>query len=137
MNDESVTWSSAYSVGFEPIDDQHKVLVKMINELFESCKQGAAVADKAFLQTIKKAAEYAREHFSNEDKYMVQVNYPKLAEHRKQHDNFLDTVLKSIQEFSAGKTAPIDLARFLKNWLLTHIAEVDKQYSPYLEKLKN
>ena len=137
MTDDSAVWDNAYSVGFDPIDDQHKELVKMINELFESCKQGAAVADKAFMQTVKKAAAYARDHFSNEDKYMVEAGYPKLSEHRKLHDDFLNTVLKSIQDFSAGNKEPIELARFLKQWLLTHIAEADKQYAPYLAKLKS
>ena len=135
MNEDSVFWDDVYSVGFEPIDNQHKELVKMTNELFESSKRGAAVADKAFLQTIKKAADYARDHFSDEDKYMVEAGFPNLMEHRKQHDNFLETVLKAMQEFEAGKTAPIDMARFLKNWLLSHIAKSDKQYAPYLAKL--
>ena len=135
MNEDSVTWDDAYSVGFEPIDNQHKELVKMTNELFTSSKGGAAAADKAFLQTIKKAADYARDHFSDEDKYMVQAGFPNLTEHRKQHDNFLETVIKAVQEFEAGKTAPIDMARFLKNWLLNHIAVSDKQYIPYLKKL--
>ena len=135
MNDDFVTWDDVYSVGFKPIDDQHKELVKMINELFEGCEKGAAAADKTFLQTIKGAAEYARSHFSDEDKFMLQAGYPNLNEHRKLHDDFLATVLKAIQEFKTGNTAPIDLARFLKKWLLTHIAEADKQYAPYLAKL--
>ena len=135
MDEDSVIWDDVYSVGFEPIDNQHKALVTMINDLFTSCKQGAEAADMAFLQTIKKAADYARNHFSNEDKYMLQASYPDLNEHRKLHDDFLATVLKAIQDFNAGKTEPIELARFLKKWLLTHIAESDKQYSPYLAKL--
>jgi len=136
MSEDSVVWDDAYSVGFEPIDNQHKELVKIINELFNSCKKGAAAADKVFLHAIKEAANYAVNHFSDEDKYMVKVGFPKLAEHRKQHDDFVATVLKSINEFEAGKTAPIDLAHFLKNWLLNHIAISDKQYAPYLKKLK-
>ena len=135
MNNDSVVWDEAYSVGFEPIDNQHKELVTMINELFESCNRGAAAADKAFLQTIKKAADYARNHFSNEDKYMLQASYPDLNEHRKLHDDFLATVLKAIQDFNAGKTEPIELARFLKQWLLNHIAVADKKYAPYMAKL--
>ena len=135
MNEDSVTWDNAFSVGFEPIDNQHKELVKMINGLFESSKEGAAAADKTFLQTIKKAADYARDHFSQEDKYMVQAGFPNLSEHRKQHDDFLETVIKAMQEFETGKTAPIELAQFLKKWLLNHIAVSDKQYAPYLAKL--
>ena len=135
MVEDSVVWDNAYSVGFEPIDNQHKELVKMTSSLFESCKQGSAAADEAFLQTIKKAVGYARNHFSEEEKYMLTANYPNLTEHRKLHDDFMASVLSAMHEFEAGNTAPIEMARFLKNWLLSHIAKVDKQYSPYLAKL--
>ena len=135
MNEDSVTWDDVYSVGFQPIDDQHKELVTMINELFESCEQGTDAADHAFLQTIKKAANYASNHFSDEVNYMVKADFPGLIEHRKQHDDFLASVLKAMQEFERGNTAPIELAQFLKNWLLNHIAVSDKQYAPYLAKL--
>ena len=136
MNEDFVIWDNIYSVDFEPIDNQHKELVRMINELFESSKQGTDVADKTFLLTIKKAANYARDHFSEEDSYMVRAAFPDLAAHRDQHDMFMSTVVKSMQEYEAGKTAPIELARFLKKWLLNHIAVCDKQYAPYLAKLK-
>ena len=135
MNEDSVVWDDAYSVGFEPIDNQHKELVRMTNELFDECKDGTSAAHAAFLQTIKGAITYARNHFSDEVNYMVQVDYPHLNEHRKQHDDFVATVVKAMQEYNAGHTAPIELARFLKKWLLTHIAESDKQYAPYLAKL--
>jgi len=136
MSENSVVWDDAYSVNFEPIDKQHKELVKMINDLFDDCKNGAVSADKAFLNTIKKAADYATTHFSDEYKFMVQAGFPDIVEHRKQHDDFIATVLKSIKEFEAGKAAPIDLAHFLKKWLLNHIAISDKKYAPYLTKLK-
>lgn len=136
MSENTVVWDNSYSVGFTAIDDQHKELVKMINELFESSEKGAAAADQAFFKTIKKAVEYARNHFSDEVKYMVQAEYPNVTEHRRLHDDFMTSVLTAMHEFEAGKTAPIELAKFLKNWLLNHIAKADKQYMPFLEKLK-
>ena len=135
MNEDFVTWDDVYSVGFEPIDIQHKELVKMTNELFKSCKQGAEAADEAYLRTIKKAVEYARNHFSEEEKYMVQADYPELNEHRKLHDEFMATILNAIHEFTLRNTAPIEMARYLKKWLLHHIGMVDKEYAPYLIKL--
>jgi hemerythrin len=135
MNEDSVVWDDSFSVGFEPIDNQHKELVKMTNDLFESCKQKAADADAAFLRTIKRAVDYARNHFSDEERYMLQADYPNLNEHRKQHDDFMATVLKAMQEFKSEHTAPIEMARFLKQWLLNHIAVTDKKYAPYLAKL--
>ena len=136
MGEDSVTWDNAYSVDFEPIDIQHKELVTMVNVLFDACRQGADAADKVFLQTIKKAVVYARNHFSDEEQYMLKASYPDLNNHRKLHDDFVATVLKSMQEYESGNTAPVDMAQFLKKWLLNHIAISDKQYAPYLAKLK-
>ena len=135
MEEDSVVWDDAYSVGFEPIDDQHKVLVAMINELLHACKKRVAVADVAFLQTVQKAVEYAQTHFSAEENYMSQVSYPNLAAHKEQHRQFEIQIASSLKEFEKGGAAPIDLARFLKNWLLGHIAQSDKQYAPYLKRL--
>jgi len=134
MNEDSVTWDNSFSVGFDPIDEQHKELVKMTNELFEACKQGVIAADMAFLQIIQKALAYAETHFADEEEYLSEVNYPYLDEQKDQHEDFVAEVQKSIEEFEAGNTEPIYLARFLKTWLLNHIAVYDKKYAPYLAK---
>jgi hemerythrin len=135
MNEDSVIWDDSFSVGFGPIDDQHKELVKMTNELFQACKQGVVAADMVFLETIKKALDYAETHFADEEGYMREADYPHLGEQEKQHEAFVAEVQKSIEEFEAGNIEPIFMARFLKNWLLNHIAVSDKRYAPYLAKL--
>ena len=134
MSDDSVVWDNSFSVGFDPIDDQHKVLVGMTNEMFQACEQGVIAADMAFLQIIQKALGYAETHFSDEEGYLREVNYPYLDEQKEQHEDFVAEVQKSIEEFEAGNIEPIYLARFLKNWLLNHIAVYDKKYAPYLTK---
>ena len=135
MDEDSVAWDNSFSVGFEPIDDQHKELVIMTNELFQACKEGAISADIAFLQTVKKAVDYAETHFADEEDYMREANYPHLGEQKKQHEDFVAAILKMIEEFEAGNTEPIEMARYLKKWLLNHIALSDKKYAPYLVKV--
>jgi hemerythrin len=132
MDEDSVTWDDSYSVGFTPIDEQHKVLVGMTNELFEACKQDVVAADMAFLQIIQKALDYAGTHFADEEDHLRGVNYPHLDEQEEQHEAFVAEVQKSIEEFEAGNIEPIYLDRFLKKWLLNHIAVFDKRYAPYL-----
>jgi len=135
MDENFVSWDDSYSVGFEHIDNQHKELVKMVNELYKACKVGALNEDIVYLRTVSKALEYARVHFSDEEEYMGKVFYPELDEHKKQHEEFVVEIKKSIKLFEYGKTAPIEMANFLKNWLLEHIAVSDKKYAPYLIKL--
>ena len=132
MEEDSVFWSDEYSVDFELIDDQHKELVRMTNVLFDGCKAGSTAADVAFMKTIRNAVEYAQTHFFTEEKYMKAAKYPDLEKHKKEHDSFVASVVSSVKNFEEGKSEPIALARFLKKWLLTHIAESDKQYAPYL-----
>ncbi|GBU28721.1 hypothetical protein R84B8_02281 [Treponema sp. R8-4-B8] len=135
MDENFVSWDDSYSVGFEHIDNQHKELVKMVNELYMACKMGALKEDIVYLRTVSKALEYARVHFSDEEEYMGMVSYPELAEHKKQHEAFVVEIKKSVKLFEDGEAAPIELANFLKNWLLNHIAISDKKYAPYLKQL--
>ncbi|MCL1927841.1 MAG: bacteriohemerythrin [Treponema sp.] len=135
MDEDSVFWSDDYSVNFGLIDSQHKELVRMTNVLFDGCKKGHTAADVAFVQTIRGAVEYAQTHFFTEEKYMKMANYPNMTNHKKEHEAFVTTVVKSVHNFEKGEFEPIALARFLKEWLLTHIAESDKQYAPYLQGL--
>lgn len=132
MDEDSVCWKDEYSVHFDLIDNQHKELVRMTNVLFEGCKQGSTAADVAFIHTIRCAVEYAQTHFYTEEKYMREISYPELVLHKKEHDSFVDSVIHVLREFEDGKAEPVALARFLKHWLLTHIAESDQKYSPYL-----
>jgi len=135
MEENFVAWDDSFSVGFDLFDNQHKELVNMVNTLYSACKMGALNKDIVYLQTVSKALEYARIHFSDEEKYMSMVFYPELDEHRKQHEKFVVEIKKSIKLFEDGEAAPIELANFLKDWLLNHIAVSDKQYAPYLAKL--
>jgi hemerythrin len=104
----------------------------MTSALFEGCEKGNGAMDAAFRRTIRGAVEYAQTHFYTEEKYMKQTNYPDLAVHKEEHDSFVKSVVQALRDFEDGKSEPLALARFLKNWLLTHIAESDKKYGPYL-----
>jgi hemerythrin-like metal-binding protein len=132
MDEDSVYWDDSYSVGFGLIDNQHKELVRMTNSLFESCKRGSGAADAAFMKTVRSAVEYAQTHFYTEEKYMKQTNYPDFDAHKQEHESFVTTVIGAVKNFEKQKSDPFDLARFLKQWLLNHIAKVDKKYAPYL-----
>jgi hemerythrin len=132
--EDSVVWDDSYSVGFEIIDNQHKQLIRMTNDLFRGCARGHAAADVAFMKTICDAVEYAQTHFFTEERYMKQAEYPDLPAHKKEHESFVATLREAVRSFEEGKSQPVVLARFLKNWLLTHIAQNDKKYAPYLAK---
>jgi len=134
MSAELVVWDEAFSVGFPAIDEQHKKLVDMINELFQLSENGSNEAKSAFAKAFSKAGEYAQTHFHDEEECLKKTDYPSLDEHKKEHVSFMTEVWNEFSLFNKGNESPAGLAEFLKKWLLNHIAVTDKQYAPYLAK---
>ena len=132
MNEDYVEWNEAYSVGHTDIDVQHKKLVTMINDLFKMNNDKGVDTKAAFSKSFKEASDYAQNHFNEEEALLENVGYPNLSEHMKEHVNFINEVWNQFSLINKDQISPVDLARFLKTWLLTHIAVVDKKYVPYI-----
>ncbi|MDR2434120.1 MAG: bacteriohemerythrin [Treponema sp.] len=132
-----VEWDNRYSVGIQLIDDQHKKLIEMTNTLYKGCLEGDEAARSYFMETIHETVDYVKYHFSAEEKLLGNVKYPELAEHKREHEDFVKKVLEEVGTFQSGKKfVPNVFVRFLKDWVLTHIAVQDKKYAQYILNLK-
>ncbi|MEJ2611109.1 MAG: bacteriohemerythrin [Candidatus Thiodiazotropha sp.] len=125
-----VEWTDELSVGIEEIDEQHKMLVSLVNKMHEAIHQrhGSDVV-KGILGDL---AEYTRIHFVVEESLMRILNYPSYEEHKEIHEELLQSVTDLQEKVATGKTAiGFELMHFLKSWLTKHIMEEDKQYSGF------
>jgi hemerythrin len=130
-----VQWSDDYSVKNKLIDTQHKELVRFTNELYAACKSGGFAERISFIRTIQSAVNYAKEHFSTEERMMIQKNYPEYAQHKAEHDSFVAEILKQVRQLDNMKEIKGEaFVQFLKDWLLNHIAISDKKYTPYVQE---
>jgi len=141
MANEFITWNDSYSVGIPLMDEQHKKLLVMINDLYKASQvqadeEGDSRNKAAFALACSKAADYAKNHFADEEKYMAQAAYPDLADQKKQHESYLSRVWAEFGKYEKGEASPLDLAMFLRDWLMQHIVAKDKLYTSYLSKLK-
>ncbi|MDR1107237.1 MAG: bacteriohemerythrin [Treponema sp.] len=133
---ELVKWSATYSVGIKLIDDQHKGLLNLVNDLFNHVSSDEATERAYFQKVIQTAVNYVKVHFATEEKIMLATKFPGYAEHKKAHDTFVLTVVDNIRDFEAGKKFTLaGFTRFLKDWVLTHIAIMDKQYFTYFKNI--
>ena len=135
MDSDYVKWDDSFSVNLAVIDEQHKQLINTTNELILGCKKSRTAAQVAHIHAIRKAVEYALIHFQDEEKFMKEANYPDLKNHQDEHKAFFDKVVKDLHKFDEGSGSPIELARFLQEWVLKHIANVDQKCAPYFKKL--
>ncbi|QQO09105.1 bacteriohemerythrin [Breznakiella homolactica] len=132
-----VEWDDRFSVGIPLVDDQHRGLVKMTNDLYTGCRLGDDAARAFFLKTIHEAVDYVKLHFDTEEKILRKISYPDYSVHKKQHEDFVMEVLNEVKNFQDGKKfVPNTFVRFLRDWVLTHIAVSDKQYADYIIQLK-
>jgi hemerythrin len=133
---EHLKWSNTYSMGIKLIDDQHKGLMDFVNELFNHSTGDEENEREYFKSVIGHAVNYIKNHFSTEEKYMLATKFPGYGEHKKVHEEFVLTVVKSVKDFEAGKRLVLlNFTNFLKDWVLTHIAVMDVKYSEYFRKI--
>lgn len=126
-------WNDSYSVGVKELDSQHKVLVDLLNELFEAMQ--ANKSKEILGGTLNKLVNYTRTHFATEERYMTQYNYPELIAQKREHLVFTDQILNFKNDFDSGKVSlTVQLTSFLKNWLVQHISGSDKKYGPFLNE---
>ncbi len=128
-----IEWSDALSIGVREIDDQHKHLAYMVNELNEGISGGWG--KEAREHVLTELIEYTRVHFATEESLMSISAYPGAAKHKKQHESLIDTVNDHVKKYSDDpKASSYDLLFFLKKWLVNHIMGEDKNLGEYLIK---
>jgi len=126
-----LTWQDKYSVGIREIDEQHKQLIKMINDLNDAMLAGKG--KDALMPVLNKLAGYCVSHFAVEEKLFDTHAYPETADHKDKHNKMTAKVKALIGEVQSGKsTISVEVMNFLKNWLEKHIMETDQKYGPYL-----
>lgn len=128
-----IAWNDRYSVGVHSINDQHKKLVEMINNLYTEFYKG--ISNEFLMELIKELEKYTVYHFSYEEKFMKLYNYKDFKEHVAEHQSFINELKHYKETLSKeNKKAVIDFATYLKNWLLKHIMGTDKKYSKLFQE---
>jgi hemerythrin len=126
-------WSDDYLVHVRVIDNDHKDLVQIVNNLHDSIKAGSSRAEIG--RIIASLATYVSEHFEREEGLMEEYDYPGLTGHKRMHRRLARTVhaIRKLFGEDPRQIDPAKLLNFLKEWLVHHILEEDVAYVPYLQ----
>lgn len=126
-------WKDSYSVEINSIDDDHKGLFRIINQLFDAMSHGKA---RSLLdETLHQLIDYTKTHFRREEIYFATTNYPETLEHKLQHEMFIERIVALKKDFENGdKEISIELIKYLSDWLINHILISDKRYMAHLKK---
>jgi hemerythrin-like metal-binding protein len=129
---ETIKWSESISVNNYEIDNQHKYLIQLTNNLI--LNSNAKVNSEIIGETLLKLYKYIKEHFKDEEALLDKFNYPKLEEHKKEHRKFVLKTVKFCKDVLDGKsTVTEEMISFLSGWILNHISVDDQDYKSYIQ----
>ena len=126
-------WSDEFSVNIEEVDEQHRTLVGLVNDLHVAIREHRGKT--ASRKVLDRLAEYTRTHFMLEESLMRLTRYPGFDVHRQQHEDLIAQV-QSLQYKLHHENAAItfELLNFLRKWLIQHILESDKRFGAFFQK---
>ncbi len=123
-----IIWTDKYSVGCNYIDQQHKKLIDIINEL-HSAFMGRESKDKLG-EILSELVDYTKYHFSAEEEMLKKHGFGPSDLHKKQHQEFVEKIEIFKKRHELGdEILGFDMLNFLKDWLLNHILKTDMSYS--------
>ena len=124
--EELFRWDERYVLGIHSVDQQHKQLVEIINQLHGASLRGEK--RETISAILASLVHYTRVHFSDEETMLESAGYPDLDMHRSKHQGFVSHLSDMQHRFDGGQDVAGDLLAFLRDWLAGHILGTDKRY---------
>ncbi|MEI8210420.1 MAG: bacteriohemerythrin [Methylococcales bacterium] len=121
-------WNDNFNTGIQIIDEQHKVLVKILNQLASHIAFNTDIPTLNII--LDELADYTVFHFQTEEGIWHQ-HFPDDSleiDHKKTHDSFVETISQAKEQITSESEDSIleGLLSFLTRWLTTHILENDR-----------
>lgn len=129
----TIAWDDRYRIGLPIIDNQHKYLLQLINQLYDNVSSGAMphTLDEVF----NNLDDYAIYHFSIEERWMQGQLYPELSSHQQEHATFKEHVVELRERhLRRDSYASLKTLSFLYHWLTTHIQGSDFQFGQFIAR---
>lgn len=132
-------WKKEFELGIKSIDEQHKKLLEIGNQINELILDYSDSFDNFtdIYNLIEELRNYTVYHFDTEEELFIKYDYSDYENHKKEHDKFID-YLDSIDLNHADKNQKEFLQELLNKivqWVFRHIITTDFLYKDYLIKL--
>ena len=115
------------------LDKDHKRLVEMVNDITDDIDKGATGNCNS---KVLNFVNFAKEHFSREEKLLTKNGYPEVAKHHKHHQTLI-AKMEHIQEFAASaetnQLACVSLKRELVYFLMDDLITTDMDFKDHID----
>lgn len=128
---DKLEWTPVFDVHNTLMNDEHKTLIALMDNLRD--RNQRSMDKQGLLETFEKLIAFTKVHFSDEEKHMNSIHYPKAEQHKLIHQQLLNTLESQAEEFrrSVSGKIPTAVFDFFKTWLVSHILMFDKDYAKH------
>lgn len=117
-------WKTEYSVGIASMDDEHREMIDLINDVYE--KLGSMPDADKIESCLEEIFNTISLHFALEERIMRDSGYSEYEDHKDDHEELLDQIRDLMDGFA---TEPDEGSRLLKlhlsDWFGKHFASFD------------
>jgi hemerythrin-like metal-binding protein len=125
-----MVWKNDYSVGVVKFDDDHVIILNLIDTYLTQSDSGLDLNTVRFI--IDQLGDYSQTHFKDEEEYMEKIGYPRLNDHRRRHHEMLDQLTYIRDQCEKGEASVVEVtAKFLHDWWDNHILIEDMAYKRF------
>lgn len=128
---KQLEWNSQFESGNKKLDAQHFNLLKICSNLVRLVLSGAK--DEEIIQSLDLLLEDIRNHFTDEEQLLRDINYIKYEEHMQLHKELYLKVQSLKKAYEAGEIKPSALIDFVVSDVFRgHTLEEDTKFFPLL-----
>jgi hemerythrin len=133
-NKKKIEWDESISVNNKKMDNQHKVLIDIFNNLLA---YDQSHDPKYISEILEELESYIEIHLKEEEELMHQIHYPEYDFHCELHNSFTKAIKRLKFQVKEGNLSAIgkETAQILEDWFLNHIKTEDQQYGKFIKQL--
>jgi len=125
-----IQWSKAIKVNVPKIDEQHKKIVELTNQLHDLIDTNDTAQIK---KNLKMMVEDLKIHFETENKLMVETKLPNFISHKLEHERFYNKMNGLYQNIKIGKQKlTISDLKSVKIWFFNHMDFKDRKLADHI-----
>lgn len=122
-----MTWKPSYETGVANIDNQHRKLFALGNDLLNAIIDHKPKLDVELL--LDELMHDIANHFCTEESLLTRIKHPYLSEHRATHHRLLEQAKQMAQDYHQGRLKAGDLFHFVTvEVIMGHIVNDDLKY---------
>jgi hemerythrin len=127
---------NSYSVGIESIDEQHKQLIIMCNNLYLNSHKKDEISRNFFRQSVSSMVNFLRYHLFVEEQLLSRIAFPDFHKHKEEHSKAVELVNRYLAYLGTEEEERIkESIPAIRDYMLKHITVSDRGYANYIHTM--